>query len=104
MSGHSVCIAACAASGAAGVEARHPWAAVQGGVDLFVEAGERGGAGFRDRRVWGLAAGHRRPAALLDEGALLPGVHLLKFGQVRGSVGAVLKPVDADGRKCRYES
>jgi hypothetical protein len=57
-----------------------------------------------DRRVCGFAAGHRRPATLLDEGALLPGVHLLEFNQVRGSVGAVLKLIDADGRKCRYES
>src|SRR5271155_2602684 len=80
---------------------RHRRTAVS--VSLFVEAAEQRRAALRHRRVSGVAAWHRRPAALLDEGALLPGVDLIEFCQARGGIGAVLELVDADRRQRGYK-
>ena len=67
------------------------------------QVAEQIGAGFRDGGVDGAAAGHRRPAALLDEGALLIRADLLQFGHVHGRLGAVLESVHADRRQRRHE-
>ena len=67
----------------------------------LLQVAEQLGAGLGHALV-GLAAGERRPAALLDVAVLLPAVGRLQRHQRRLGVGRVLEPVDADRRQHRH--
>ena len=62
----------------------------------LLQIAEHVGASLRHARIDGFTAWHHRPAALLDEGGLLPRTGFFQLRQVGGSIRAVLELIDAD--------
>ena len=66
--------------------------------------GQQIGARLRNSSLWRDHAGECCPAALLDEGVLLPRIDLFQFDRIRRSIGCVLELVDAYRCKSCHDS